>query len=188
MQFTERRSFLKALFAAVPAAAISDLAAAQTTTSTSKKLSMGIEVPVGQDRFQQARSIGVSSTTYKVSAADTAGALFVIEHFNTKPGGPPRHLHYTQDEFWYVLAGEYIVEIGSDRYHVHAGDCVLGPRNVPHAFAFAGGPPGRILILFTPAGRMEEFFALQRKPGEYNEQPALWKKYGMKLLGPPLSL
>lgn len=89
---------------------------------------------------------------------------------------------------WYVIAAEYIVEIGSERYDARAGDCVLGPRNVPHAFAFAGGPPGRILISFTPAGKMEEFFAIQRKPGEYTDKSALWERYGMKLLGPPLSL
>lgn len=189
MQDLERRSFLKTLLAAIPAATINDFAPAQATAGGSNTLSTGIEVSSGQDRFHQTRNIGVSSTTYKVATADTAGALFVIEHFNTKPGGPPRHLHYAQDEFWYVLAGEYIVEIGSKRYHAHAGDCVLvGPRNVPHAFAFAGGSPGRLLISFTPAGKMEEFFAIQGKPGEYNDQPALWERYGLKLLGPPLSL
>lgn len=180
MQNVERRSVLKGLFAAISTTALSDLAPAQSSSG-------GIMVAAGQDRYHQVRNIGVSSTTYKVATSDTQGALFVIEHSNTRPGGPPLHLHYAQDEFWYVLAGEYLVEIGADRYTARAGDSVLGPRNVPHRFAFTGGSPGRILIAFTPAGKMEEFFALeQTRAGQYTHELAVWEKYGMKLLGPPL--
>ena len=182
MQNFERRSVLKGLLAAISTSALSDLAPAQTSSG-------GIMVAAGQDRFHQVRNIGVSSTNYKVATSDTQGALFLVEHHNTRPGGPPLHLHYTQDEFWYVLAGEYIVEIGADRYKARTGDSVLGPRNVPHRFAFTGGSPGRLLIAFTPAGKMEEFFTLlETKAGQYTQQPALWEKYGMKLLGPPLTV
>ncbi len=38
------------------------------------------------------------------------------------------------------------------------GDSVLGPRRVPHVWAYTGAGPGRILIAFTPAGKMEAFF------------------------------
>jgi mannose-6-phosphate isomerase-like protein (cupin superfamily) len=177
----ERRSLLKMLLSAIPAAAVGKLAPAQTVSS-------GIKVVAGQDRFNKSRSIGVSSTTFKVATPDTAGALFAMEQANTKPGGPPRHLHYDQDEFWYVLAGEYVFEVGSDQYRVQAGDCVLGPRKVPHAWAFVGESPGRLLIAFTPAGKIQEWFERDRKKGEYVNDAALYHAFGMELLGPPLSL
>jgi mannose-6-phosphate isomerase-like protein (cupin superfamily) len=177
----ERRSLLKMLLSAIPAAAVGKLAPAQTVSS-------GIKVVAGQDRFNKSRSIGVSSTTFKVATPDTAGALFAMEQANTKPGGPPRHLHYDQDEFWYVLAGEYVFEVGSDQYRVEAGDCVLGPRKVSHAWAFVGESPGRLLIAFTPAGKIQEWFERDRKKGEYVNDAALYHAFGMELLGPPLSL
>src|SRR5579863_2792965 len=113
----ERRSVLKLLLAAIPSRAIGRLVSAQT-------LSSGVKVAAGQDRFNKSRSIGVSSTTFKVATADTAGALFAMEQANTKPGGPPRHLHHIEDEFWYVLAGEYVIQVCSDQYHAQPGDCV----------------------------------------------------------------
>lgn len=175
----DRRSLLKALLAAIPAAAVSPHSFGQTPTG-------GIEVASGQDRFHKNRVVGVSSTTFKVAAPDTAGALFVIEQANAKHGGPPLHLHREQDEFWYVVEGNYMVEVGADRFRAGPGDCVLGPRNVAHTWAFVGDSPGRLLIAFTPAGKMQEWF--ERKAGQYVMDAAAYRDYGMELLGPPLSL
>jgi hypothetical protein len=44
-----------------------------------------------------------------------------MEQANTKLGSPRRDLCEDQDEFWYVLAGEFIVEVGSDRYQAQPG-------------------------------------------------------------------
>ena len=148
----------------------------------------GIKVPAGQDRFGKARQIGVSATTFKIAAADTAGAVFVMEQANSVKGGPPRHLHHEQDELWYVLAGDYVVEIGSERHLLKPGDCVLGPRRIPHAWAFVGDTPGRLLIAFTPAGKMQENFERDRKAGEYRSDAEMFRAYGMELVGPPLSI
>ena len=84
------------------------------------------------------------------------------------------------------------MEIGSDRFHLKPGDCVLGPRGIAHAWAFAGGPAGRLLISFAPAGKMEAFFnereKLGIKPGAYAtpSDAALLRAFGMELVGPPL--
>jgi mannose-6-phosphate isomerase-like protein (cupin superfamily) len=136
----------------------------------------------------------VSATTYKVLTAETAGAMFVMEQANAKKGGPTRHLHYSQDELFYVMEGEYVVEIGPDRFHLKAGDCVLGPRNVPHAWAFVGETKGRMLLSYSPAGRMEEFFSNREKlgltKGKYTtaSDGDLLKQYGMEYVGPPIDL
>jgi mannose-6-phosphate isomerase-like protein (cupin superfamily) len=125
---------------------------------------------------------------FKVATADTDSALFAMEHTNTRHGGPPLHLHHEVDEFWYVLAGEYLVEVGGERFSAQAGDCVLGPRGIAHRWAYVGEGSGRLLITFTPAGRMEELFSRPRVPGTYSEDAALYRAFGMELLGPPLAV
>jgi len=58
---------------------------------------------------------------------------------------------------------------------------------VPHVWAYVGTGPGRILIAFTPAGKMEAFFNETTKaramPGQ---DPDLWRAHGMEVVGPPL--
>jgi len=141
------------------------------------------------DREEKKRSIGLSSTTYKVLTHDTSGALFVLEQSNQKKGGPPRHLHHDVDELFYSLEGHYVVEVGSERF-LKSGDCVLGPRKIPHAWAFAGDSPGRLLISFAPAGKMEAFFNEREshgiKPGAYTTDASFMRAFGMELVGPPL--
>lgn len=64
----------------------------------------------------------------------------------------------------------------------------LPPREIPHAYAFVGpASRGRVLIGFTPAGKMQEYFELPRTPGAYVADAALYHVYGMELLGPLLS-
>ena len=63
-----------------------------------------------------------------------------------------------------------------------------GPRNIPHVWAFVGESPGRLLITYTPAGRIQEWFERDRKKGDYVNDAALYHALGMELLGPPLSL
>ena len=147
----------------------------------------------GADRFGEPHTLGVSSTAFKVVTGDSRGGLFIMEHSNRKKGGVPRHLHHNEDEWFYVLEGDYIAEIGGKRVRLKAGDSILGPREIPHAWAFVGDTPGRMLIAFAPANRMEEYFrtVLKEGGGRYAtwDNPADRERmhaYGMELLGPPL--
>lgn len=178
MQDIQRRWFLSAVTAALSGLALPARLRASPQAA-------GIKVTAGQDRFGKARQIGVSSTTFKIAGSDTAGGLFVIEQANSVKGGPPRHLHHEQDELWYVLAGEYVVEIGSDRHLLKPGDCILGPRRIPHAWAFVGDSPGRLLIAFTPAGKMQENFERDRKAGEYRSDAEVFRAYGFRFAAHP---
>ena len=151
-------------------------------------------VPAGADREAKPHAVGVSSTRYKVLTAETAGAMFVLEQTNQKHGGPNLHLHHAQDELFYVLEGEYLVEVGPDLFHLHPGDCVLGPREIPHAWAFVGPTTGRLLLSYAPAGQMEAFFNQREQlgvnPGGYSTpaQADILSRFGMQLLGPPINL
>jgi len=44
-------------------------------------------------------------------------------------------------KWFYCLAGEYVVEIGDQRFRLGPGDSVRGPRRVPHAFVSDSAGP-----------------------------------------------
>jgi quercetin dioxygenase-like cupin family protein len=145
-------------------------------------------VVAGADCFGEARGLGVSTIQFKVAGQGSDG-LFVLENIFHAKGGPARHLHYEQDEWFYVVAGEFLMEVGDQRFALHPGDALLAPRNVPHVWAHVGDATGRILVTFRPAGKMEAFFREVTKANAMPPQdPELWRAHGMELLGPPLAI
>lgn len=146
-----------------------------------------ILVAAGQDRFGEYRGLGISSIDFKVCTDE--GGILVLENTFRQKGGPARHLHYDQDEWFYAVEGEFIVEVGEERFRLQPGDSLLAPRRVPHVWAYVGDARGRMLITFMPAGRMEAFFREVTKSNAMPIQdPELWRAHGMELVGPPLPL
>jgi quercetin dioxygenase-like cupin family protein len=147
-----------------------------------------LRVAAGEDRHGEYRGLGVSVIAFKVLPQD-AGGLLVLENTFHQKGGPARHLHYDQDEWFYCLEGEFVIEVGQERFDVRPGDSLLAPRRVPHVWAYVGDARGRMLITFMPAGHMEAFFREVTKANAMPPQdPALWRAHGMELLGPPLAV
>ena len=145
-------------------------------------------VEAGEDRFGEHRGLGVSHIDFKVSTQDSSG-LLVLENTFTRKGGPARHLHTDQDEWFYCLEGEFVFEVGDERMRLGPGDSLFGPRRVAHVWAHVGTGLGRILVVFTPAGRMEAFFREVTKANAMPPlDPELWRAHGMELLGPPLAV
>lgn len=177
-----RRSFLKTVAASVfPAAALPELVGQVSSASPTPELHL---VGAEADRFGEKHTLGYSAMTFKVGTAETAGNMFVIQHDHMKPdGGPGFHLHLSQEEYFYVLEGEVAFQVGDKRVQLKTGESILGPRRVPHCFA-AVAPGSRLLIAFTPAGKMEQFFH------DTNGNPKLLmdaefnSRYDMKLVGP----
>ena len=146
-------------------------------------------VPAGQDRFGERRGLGVSVIEFKVTPQDNGGDLLILENVFHAKGGPARHLHYEQDEVFYALEGEFVLEVGDKRTRLRPGDSLLAPQRIPHVWAYVGEGRGRILISFAPAGRMEAFLRIVTQANAMPPQdPALWRAHGMELVGPPLAL
>ena len=147
-----------------------------------------LQVKAGEDRFGEQRGLGISTIQFKVVPADSGGVLVLENTFHAK-GGPARHLHYDQDEWFYAVEGDFIVEIGAERFQMQPGDSLLAPRKVPHVWAYVGNARGRMLVTFFPVGQMEAFFREVTKANAMPPQdPALWRAHGMELLGPPLAV
>lgn len=76
-----------------------------------------------------------------------------------------------------------------EQFLLEPGGSAFGPRGVPHAWAFVGGDTGRIVFVFTPAGRIEAFLrAVSRTGAMAPQDPAFWTPYDMQLVGPPLNV
>ena len=176
----DRRSLLRAV-TALPFA--SWLASAEDGTQAVQV------VQAGADRTGQAHKAvrAGSHLDFKVLTRETNGAMFVMENRNMTRGGPPRHVHFEQDEWFYLIeGGEVMMEIGEQKLRLKPGDSVLGPRNVPHVWACIGEQPGRMVIAFSPAAKIESYFEETSKPGANLNDPQRYEAHGMKLLGPPL--
>ena len=151
-----------------------------------------IRVQQRHDRFNERISIGAkSSIDRKVSSKDTAGSWSMFEAHWGLEGGPPLHVHQVEDEWFYVIEGEYVVQVGEERFGLTAGDSLLAPRQVPHTYAHLGNGQGRLLIAYQPAGDMEEFFLEVSKlagPPSASEVQRVFRAHGMEVLGPPLNV
>src|SRR5579884_1440918 len=122
----------------------------------SEELFVGFSVTAGNDRFGEHIKLGGEPNDCKVSGKDTGGAMCVFE--STGNAGGPRHLHHEQDEWIYVMQGELEVHVDKKQFHLHPGESIFLPRKVPHVWRCVSGQPGKIINIYQPAGKMEEFF------------------------------
>ena len=97
----------------------------------------------------------------------------------------PLHTHTNSQKG--LARGDALLDGSTKSAAAQFGCC----REVPHAWAYVGDTPGRVLIAFTPANKMEAYFRdneKRRKGNEYMNDAEVYRAYGMELMGPPLSV
>ena len=188
-----RRSFLQLPLAAAALALIAKSRAADVASSASPaRAPSGFRVGAREDRYAEELMIMGGRFDLKVSAKDTGGDLCIYDTVRRAKGGPALHRHHAQDEWFYVIRGEFIVRVGDDTVKLEPGDSAFAPRKIPHAFAKISEDEGQMLILFQPAGSMEDFFLQMSKLGREIPQnqevvmKQLWATHGQEVVGPPL--
>jgi mannose-6-phosphate isomerase-like protein (cupin superfamily) len=128
---------------------------------------------------------------FKVTGEDTGGAFdyFIVEV--APHGGPPLHVHHNQEETIHILKGRYKIRIGDEIFQLEKGGFAYLPSRVPHAFLNLTDEPGEIVVVYTPGGGhkfYEELGPISRSAHPDREViGALFAKYDMALLGPPLT-
>jgi putative ABC transport system substrate-binding protein len=114
----------------------------------------------------------------------TGGAFGVWRYTANLPGGPPLHIHRAEDEFFYVVSGEFNFQLGDCITRAPAGSFVFIPKDAVHTFQNIGAEPGVLLGTVHPGG-FEGLF--QDLPGADMEQvKALFRRHNMDVVGPPL--
>jgi len=152
----------------------------------------GLYVPNGKHRFEEELKIwSIIPLQIKISTDDTDGDLFVFEHADMGKGGPPRHFHYEQDEWFYAIKGNFAFEVGDEEFTLRPGDSLFAPRMIPHAWAYVGDDPGTLLVAVQPAGSLEAYFRQSCemiRPPTPEEEDRMFAAHGMKVVGPPLDV
>lgn len=155
---------------------------------------IGFKVDAGQARYgghYKMKGVTFNLLDVKISGKDTDNQLAVFEQTGFTPkGGPPLHIHSHQDEWFYIVEGEYLFQVGEEKFNLKSGDTIFLPRNIMHAFA-QKTEKARVIVSYMPAGKMEEFFAVTDKWGSTPSKEEIAKvfaEHDMKVVGPPLQI
>lgn len=147
---------------------------------------------------------GMDAITLIATSEETGGSIGLLEETSRPGSGPPRHIHYSSDELFYVLEGEFLFLVGERQVSALPGTFVFIPRGTVHAYKVTGTESGRVLAAYIPGGlerAFEEFAELRTEQGEdanqstgrgrtvaeINEKFAeINEKYDSEFVGPPL--
>ncbi len=150
-----------------------------------------IVVPADLSRWDEPIHTTGEKVWVKVSGQDTADDWSMFESRVPSGLSLPLHVHHEQDEWFWVLEGNFVFEVGDQKHQLSAGMSVLLPRKIPHRWKKTSDGDGKLLILLQPAGRMEYLFdrfatATAKEREDVALARQLFAECGMELLGPPM--
>jgi quercetin dioxygenase-like cupin family protein len=132
--------------------------------------------------------LGDFGVTVKASEKETAGVVSVLENEEPPGFGPPIHVHHDCAEAFYVLAGDYIMNLDGREVVCPAGSFIFIPQGVRHGFR-VGDVPSRKLNFYFPASMVGYFDdlaeALQRDGVSESELADIAAVHQMEIVGPP---
>jgi len=122
-----------------------------------------------------------------LSTEATGGAISVLMAWH-KPGeGPPDHVHFSQEEMFFIVEGTYELTVGGQTSTVGPGTIVFIPRNVVHRFKNVGDTTACMLDWTLPGGQdhyFKEIAALAASDGFSGEKVMeISKKFDTDFLG-----
>jgi quercetin dioxygenase-like cupin family protein len=137
--------------------------------------------------------------SFPARAAETGGAMSVIEMLCQRGGEPPVHIHTREDEAFYLLDGAMTFRAGEKTFSAEASSFVFLPRGVPHGFIFESESV-RMLGILAPGG-LDEYFIVDSVPAPATTLPPALEgprdvekmlqqlaDYGVQVVGPPLPI
>lgn len=105
----------------------------------------------GESRFAFSTTQQAGLSPCKLTGEDTAGELSAFELIALPQSGPYLHVHHREDEWYYVLSGEFLFKAGGQSHTLPAGASIWLPRGIPHVWANTtmarpshGLPAGRV--------------------------------------------
>lgn len=147
-------------------------------------------VPTDTTRPEQLVSAPESSEPVVATPADAddgataKGTSLVIGNWPATGTGTevaPLHVHYNDDEAWYIISGALRFRLADRELVAEAGTTVLVPAGVAHTFGNAGPEPSRFLIIL-PAGLDDLINALHQ--ADPKDHGAIYRRFNPELLEP----
>ena len=143
-----------------------------------------VVLPDSAPRFSGPQGREGDFTELLATSDQTGGSLGMFRQTIAPKSGPPTHIHQTEDEFFYVVSGEFKVKLGDRILSAPAQSVMFVPRGTAHTFQNVGSEPGVLLVGVTPGGFELMFKERQGVDAETNR--ALMKEHNMEVVGPPL--
>ena len=143
----------------------------------------------GVNRFAFGSAAQAKTSRCKVSSEDSAGACTVFELNALPRSGPFQHVHHREDEWYYILSGEFLFRAGGEEYNLLTGGSIWLPRGIPHVWANTATIDGKLILMCQPGGFEKFFDEIGRVPVDKKSSDTmrdLIAKYGMEMLGPPI--
>ena len=146
----------------------------------------------GESRFAFSSAEQARLTPCKLTSEDSAGALTAFELSALPQTGPYLHVHRREDEWYYVLSGEFLFKVDGESHTLPVGGSIWLPRGIPHVWANTSAAEAKLILVCQPGGFKKFFEEMGSEMGKVDSANAQRKmkevlaKYGMELLGPPL--
>src|SRR5262245_27299452 len=71
--------------------------------------------------------------TFLVTGAESHGGCFIVEGMAPPGGGPPPHIHHSEDESFNILEGTATFQVDGQTIHAKPGDFIHIPRGTVHS-------------------------------------------------------
>jgi quercetin dioxygenase-like cupin family protein len=143
-----------------------------------------VVLPGGAPRFSGPQGREADFTELLATAEQTGGSLGMFRQTIAPSSGPPTHVHRAEDEFFYVVSGEFKVKLGDRVTSAPAHSVMFVPRGTAHTFQNVGAEPAVVLVGVTPGGFEKMFQERQGVDAETDRR--LMKQHHMEVVGPPL--
>jgi mannose-6-phosphate isomerase-like protein (cupin superfamily) len=157
-------------------------ARSQTASPPSRE---GLVVPPGSaPRYAGQQGRDQDYTEVLATGGQTGGSLGMVRQTVAPKSGPPLHRQDHEDEFYYVVSGDFDFQVGDRRVRVPAQSFVFIPRGVVHTFMNAGAEPGVLVIGVTPGGF--EMMFVERQGVDVDTNRTIMERHNMAIVGPPL--
>jgi mannose-6-phosphate isomerase-like protein (cupin superfamily) len=127
---------------------------------------------------------------YKATGAETGGCFSLWEAIIPPGAGAPPHTHRHEDESFYVLSGELLIDAEGEPVplRIGPGGFFFGARGRRHAFRNVGAEPARALVLSTPSVGLDQMFvefdAAKAGTPEIEKLAAIAAKHGVTIAQP----
>ena len=168
-------------------ASVSSLLPAQTAVNGK----VAVAKP-GESRFAFSTAQQSHLSPCKLTSEDSGGLSTAFELSALPQSGPSLHIHHREDEWYYVLSGEFLFKAGGESHTLPAGGSIWLPRGTPHVWANMSTAEAKLILVCYPGG-FEKFFEEMGSQMEKADSASaedkmkqVMAKYDMELLGPPL--
>lgn len=147
----------------------------------------------GESRFSFATAQQAKLSPCKLTSEESGGSCTTFELSAMPQTGPYRHVHHREDEWYYVLSGEFLFKAGDEEHTLPVGASIWLPKGIPHVWANVSSQEGKLILVCLPGGFEKFFDEMGREMANVHDTAGAEKtmkevmaRYDMELLGPPL--